>query len=54
MGGLEGNDKRVGSRGKKKQEAHPAKWMSLRDKNKNIAKSFRYCSFLLRANTVEG
>ena len=30
-----------------KQEAHPAKWMSLRDKNKNTTKSFRYCSFLL-------
>jgi hypothetical protein len=29
-GGLEGIEKRVGSWGKKKKEAHPAKWMSLR------------------------
>ena len=29
-GGVKARKMRVGSRGKKKQEAHPAKWMSLK------------------------
>jgi len=29
VGGLEGIDKRVGSRGKKEKETHPAQWAGL-------------------------